>query len=169
MPNGSTDRYRSRGVASALACVCVLALSSCGPTLPPVPDGERVAGRVLSVRDDFPLSLLPAAPIGGGAVLAVPAERRDALWAALDRASPSDIRDATFPVEARTVHAVGGDLAPVADDATFTLEVRTGRHLLCHSPTDGPTYTVTDCVETELTSPGRITLHVGMDLAVQTR
>jgi hypothetical protein len=169
MPNGSTGRFRTRGVAPVLACACVFALSSCGPALPPLPDDERVAGRVLSVRDEFPLSLLPADPIGGGAVLAVPVERRDALWEALDRAPPTDIRDATFPVEMGTVHAVGGDLAPVADDATFALEVSTGRHLLCHSPTDGPRYTVTDCVETELTSPGRITVHVGMDLAVRTR
>jgi hypothetical protein len=168
MPNRSTDRFWAHGLASVLAGACVLALASCAPTLPPAPpDGERVSGRVLSVRDDFPLSLLPADPIGGGAVLAVPSERSAALWEALDRAPPADIRDAIFSVDAWTIDAVGGDLAPVADDSTFVLEVRTGRHLLCHSPTEGPTYTVTDCVETQLTSPGRITVHLGMDLAVQ--
>jgi hypothetical protein len=143
-------------------------MSSCNPALPPVPDDERVAGRVLSTRDEFPLSLLPADPIGGGAVLAVPVERSEAFWAALDRAPPDDIQAVTFPVEAATVREVGGDLAPVAEDATFALGVGAGRHLLCHSPTDGPVYTVIDCIERELTSPGRVAVHVGMGISVET-
>jgi hypothetical protein len=157
-----------RVLAGPPTCLLLL-VASCGPALPAAPDADQIAGRVLSARDEFPLSLLPASSIGGGAVLAVPTDRADVLWEALERDPPGDVRVVTFRVDAETIHEAGGDLAEVADDGTFTLTADSGPHLFCYTPTDGPEHTVTDCVELELTSPGQVAVRIGMDLAVEQR
>ena len=120
---------RSVLVLGAATVGTAMMASGCGVRAPE-PPANGIAGTIVRTDDTG----LPDSPVGGGWIVAIPAEHiEEVLDLARRRSRGITARDlpyAGFTLDDRTAKAWGARLAEVDDDGRFTMVV-TGPHLFC--------------------------------------
>lgn len=130
-------------------------------------------GRVLA-RGDTPLgSVTGPNPVGGGQVIAVPADQMERWWAASpasdgEEFTPERAARGEFETTADAILEAGGVRAPIDDQGHFEITVGDGAALLCQAP-GGPDENlfVGVCHEFVMEGQARVILWVGESRALE--
>lgn len=136
----------------ALLVVAAVTLAIPGCAL--APGGDGLAGRMVGVDDTG----LPDHPLGGGAILAVPADRELDLWAATEPAGvPADWAHAGVRLPRKAVAGLDGAVAGITRSGRFRLDAPAGPAVVCYVgdlAEDG--LTLWGCAELELPPGGAL-------------
>lgn len=131
-----------------IGLLVALGLAGCAVT----PGGEGLAGRMVGVDDTG----LPDRPLGGGAILAVPAARAPDLWAAADLpGAPDDLAHLGTRVPRKAVAGIEGAFAAITDSGRFRLDAPAGPAVVCYADgTASDTLRLWGCTELDLPPDG---------------